>query len=458
MEKNVAELEGGYKALGCASGMAAISTTFTALLKSGDHVVCSKSVYGPTTTLLRTIFEKFNVETTFVETSEIEEIKFALKPNTKVIYVETPGNPTLSITDIQKVAKIAHVNEAKLVVDNGSGGEGLDLSTANSYANLRVIHNSLSSVDKDMHIGYLSGTNSSLHLYSDNVETMRLTSGGYTRVGYRMFIGDFTTDPTMAISITGGLDQSGIKFTYAAFPPGYLMAYGANGGLILSTNGRATYSGGFDGYEKDGFQHCIWMSQADGSINFCTAPYATAGSPPGEVTRMVISNTGLVGIGMAPTKNLDVNGDIRASVDVWTHDGGVHSSSDIRLKDVKSSYNRGLEEICKLEPLFFYYKKDNPLGLNSDIKNIGLIAQEVQKLIPEAVGTDDKGYLNINTNPLFYAMINSIKELKAENDRIRGDNEKLKAENQKQKAESEKKIIEIEKRLIKIEKTEEAKK
>ena len=118
MENSVAELEGGYKALGCGSGMAAISTTLTALLNSGDHVVCSKSVYGPTSTLLNTIFRKFNVETTFVETSNFDEIKNALKPNTKVIYVETPGNPTLSITDIQKTAKIAHDNKAKLVVDN----------------------------------------------------------------------------------------------------------------------------------------------------------------------------------------------------------------------------------------------------------------------------------------------------------------------------------------------------
>ena len=61
MENAVAELEGGYKALGCASGMGAISTIFTALLKNGDHVICSKSVYGPTTTLLATIFSKFGV-------------------------------------------------------------------------------------------------------------------------------------------------------------------------------------------------------------------------------------------------------------------------------------------------------------------------------------------------------------------------------------------------------------
>ena len=118
MENAVAELEGGHKALGCASGMAAISTIFTALLKSGDHVVCSKSVYGPTSTLLATIFSKFGVEVTFVDTDIDGEIEKAMKPNTSVVYVETPGNPTLAVTDLQKASDIAHKNNALCVVDN----------------------------------------------------------------------------------------------------------------------------------------------------------------------------------------------------------------------------------------------------------------------------------------------------------------------------------------------------
>ena len=118
MENAIAELEGGHKALGCASGMAAISTIFTALLKSGDHVVCSKSVYGPTTTLLATIFSKFGVEVTFVDTDVDGEIEKAMKPNTTVVYVETPGNPTLAVTDLQKAVEVAHKNKALVVVDN----------------------------------------------------------------------------------------------------------------------------------------------------------------------------------------------------------------------------------------------------------------------------------------------------------------------------------------------------
>lgn len=118
MEKAVAELEGGYKALGCASGMAAINTTLTALLKAGDHVVCSKSVYGPTNTLLANVFSKYDVETTFVDTDIIENVKSAVKENTTLIYVESPGNPTLAVTDLKAAAEIAHENKALLVVDN----------------------------------------------------------------------------------------------------------------------------------------------------------------------------------------------------------------------------------------------------------------------------------------------------------------------------------------------------
>ena len=118
MEKAVAELEGGHKALGCASGMAAISTIFFTLLKSGDHVVCSKFVYGPTLTLLQNILGEFGVESTFVDTAFPEEIEKAMKPNTKVVYVETPGNPTLAITDLEAASKIAHAHGALVVVDN----------------------------------------------------------------------------------------------------------------------------------------------------------------------------------------------------------------------------------------------------------------------------------------------------------------------------------------------------
>lgn len=118
VEQTVAILEGGYRGLGCGSGMAAIHTTFTAMVDAGDHIVCSDAVYGPTNTLLATVMSRFGIETTFVDTSDLDEVKKALKPNTKMIYIETPGNPTLVITDVRAIADIAHGHGAALVVDN----------------------------------------------------------------------------------------------------------------------------------------------------------------------------------------------------------------------------------------------------------------------------------------------------------------------------------------------------
>ena len=118
MEEAVAALEGGAKALGCGSGMAAVHTAFVALLSSGDHVVCSESVYGATATLLTVIGPKFNVEVSFVDTSNLDAVEAAMKPNTRVVFVETPGNPTLVMSDIAGAAEIAHRHGASLVVDN----------------------------------------------------------------------------------------------------------------------------------------------------------------------------------------------------------------------------------------------------------------------------------------------------------------------------------------------------
>ena len=118
LEDAVAALENGHKGLGTASGMAAINTTFMAFVKAGEHVVCSESVYGPTSTSLEKVLVEFGVEHTFVDTSDLNAVKNAVQANTKMIYVETPGNPTLVVSDIAKTAKIAHDAGAILVVDN----------------------------------------------------------------------------------------------------------------------------------------------------------------------------------------------------------------------------------------------------------------------------------------------------------------------------------------------------
>lgn len=118
MENAVAALEGGYRALGCASGMAAIDLIFSTFLQYGDHVVCSTSVYGPTRTLLETVFSKFGVSTTFVNSSDHLEVLHAIRPETRVVYIETPGNPTLAVSDLAEISKIAKAHSCYLVVDN----------------------------------------------------------------------------------------------------------------------------------------------------------------------------------------------------------------------------------------------------------------------------------------------------------------------------------------------------
>lgn len=119
LQERIRSLENGEDCVVLASGVAAISGLFFALLKSGDHVVFSNVTYIATYRLLNELFNnKFNVETTIVDTSDIDAVKAAIRPNTKLIHIETPGNPTLSIADIQAISEIAHKHGALLSVDN----------------------------------------------------------------------------------------------------------------------------------------------------------------------------------------------------------------------------------------------------------------------------------------------------------------------------------------------------
>ena len=119
LQEKLASLEGGEDCVVLASGVAALSGLFFALLKSGDHVVFSSVTYIAVYRLLNELLkDKFGVETTIVDTTDIEKVKAAIRPNTKLIHIETPGNPTLSISDIEKIAELAHANGALLSVDN----------------------------------------------------------------------------------------------------------------------------------------------------------------------------------------------------------------------------------------------------------------------------------------------------------------------------------------------------
>lgn len=119
LQERIASLENGEDCVVLASGVAALSGLFFALLKQGDHVIFSSVTYIAVYRLLNELLkDKFGVETTIVDTSDPENVRKAFRPNTKLVHIETPGNPTLTISDIQVIAEITHQHGALLSVDN----------------------------------------------------------------------------------------------------------------------------------------------------------------------------------------------------------------------------------------------------------------------------------------------------------------------------------------------------
>ena len=118
-EEKIAQLEGGEDAVAASSGMGAISSVLLGLLRAGDHVVCGDTVYGCTDVVMREILPSLGIEAAFVDTADIAAVEAVIRPNTKMIYFETPANPTMHITDIAAVAalKAKHAG-IRVVVDN----------------------------------------------------------------------------------------------------------------------------------------------------------------------------------------------------------------------------------------------------------------------------------------------------------------------------------------------------
>lgn len=117
-EQRLAALEGGECCVATSSGMAAILSTCAGLLKTGDHVVCSRSVFGTTTVLFSTYFAKFGIETTFVPLADLDAWEQAIRPETQLLFLETPSNPLTELADIRALAELAHQRGVLLAVDN----------------------------------------------------------------------------------------------------------------------------------------------------------------------------------------------------------------------------------------------------------------------------------------------------------------------------------------------------
>ncbi|HSK08007.1 MAG TPA: PLP-dependent aspartate aminotransferase family protein, partial [Vicinamibacterales bacterium] len=118
LEQNVAELENGADAVATSSGMGAVNVVYMALLGQGAHLVSTASVYGPSRLLVEKHFSRFGVESTYVDTSDIENVRAAMRPSTRLVYVESPSNPAMLVSDIGALASLAHAHGARLVVDN----------------------------------------------------------------------------------------------------------------------------------------------------------------------------------------------------------------------------------------------------------------------------------------------------------------------------------------------------
>ena len=117
-ERRIAAMEGGERAVATSSGMAAILSLCLSLMKQGDHVVCSRSVFGSTVSLFEKYISRTGIETTFVDPKDIEAWRTAVRSNTRMLFLETPSNPLAEVTDIRAVSEVAKAVGAKLVVDN----------------------------------------------------------------------------------------------------------------------------------------------------------------------------------------------------------------------------------------------------------------------------------------------------------------------------------------------------
>jgi methionine-gamma-lyase len=118
LEKNIAELENGCDGVATSSGMGAVSAIYMALLSQGAHLVSTGSVYGPSRGLIEKQFSRFGVDYSYVDTSDLANVREAMRPTTKMVYLESPSNPAMLVTDILAVSEIAHQHGALVVVDN----------------------------------------------------------------------------------------------------------------------------------------------------------------------------------------------------------------------------------------------------------------------------------------------------------------------------------------------------
>jgi methionine-gamma-lyase len=195
LEACVAQLEGGCGAVATATGMAAVSTVLLALLRQGDHVVGTHPLYGPSRILLERHLERFGISSSFVPAADGKALRAAVRPDTRLVFVETPANPTLDLVDLRAAADVAHEAGAPLVVDNTFAGPHLQ----------RPIEHGTDVV--------LHSMTKSLNGHSDVVAGIVVTREEELLAGFRETAKSFgtTMDPHQAWLVLRGIRSLGMR-------------------------------------------------------------------------------------------------------------------------------------------------------------------------------------------------------------------------------------------------------
>lgn len=294
--------------------------------------------------------------------------------------------------------------------------------------------------------------------WSSNDDNVYNSSGkkfgmGINNPSRKLTIAEATSTAYMNIvnSSTGYTATDGILMGMEGLN-GWLTTYEA-GNLYLGTNGMSRMTIASDGDVGIGLSSPSYKLDVNGSVNirgnasdqalFCSNAEAIwyndtyfSWGYGGQYN--YFADEVSIGTSAVPGYNLVVNGTAAK-----TGGGSWSTLSDLRLKDLKGDYQKGLEEIIRLRPVKFTYKPGNPRGLDAGEEQIGFVAQEVQQVFPEAVSLCKDGYLDFNMHTINVALVNAVKALKAENDLLKQQNASLAAEQSNLKALLERQMVDI---------------
>jgi hypothetical protein len=355
--------------------------------------------------------------TNFVGTTDAQDLAFRAN-NTERMRIATTGNVGLGLTS----------PSVKLHQDNGTGTANYHKFTANTTTGTASTDGFDVGIDASGNAVLNQKEALNMLMSTNNTEVMRITSAGNVLIGGGLTPGETTAVALVNQSSSDQKDDITITTYNTTTTPAFVLFKARGTAASPSTLTNSEDLGGFNvnGYAGSSFRGLTSLATITAS-DYTTsygADIAFKTSRSGTTSeRMRIMSTGNVGIGVtAPSHILQINGQGRSTNSAWA------TTSDSRLKDIDGQFEYGLKELLKINTVCFHYKKDNPLQLPTDKAFQGVIAQELQKVIPEAVTQQADGYLTVSTDPIFWTMVNAIKDLKKENEDLEREIQTLKAE------------------------------